>query len=86
MRVLIRSLAGDSRRFNRGTELDARLHFVLENIPPGNYELVVLGTMPAPGSKLVPVEFVKQPVTVANGSEVQVTLVVDVNAKPGGQP
>ena len=86
MRVLIRSMAGDSRRFNRGTELDARLHFVLENIPPGNFELVVLGTMPTSGAKVVPVEFMKQTVTVANGTEVKVTLVVDVNAKPGGQP
>lgn len=86
MRVLIRSVAGDSRRFNRYAELDARLHFVVENIPPGNYELVVNGVMPMTGGKIVPpVELLKQPVTVANGTELKVNLVVDLTAK-GGQP
>ena len=87
LQVLIRSVAGDLRRFRRQPELDARLHFVVENIPPGNYELVVLGITPSTGTKGVPpVEFVKQTITVANGTEVKVNLVVDVNAKPGGQP
>lgn len=85
LRVIIRSLAGDSRQFGRGTELDARLHFVLENIPPGNYELVVRG--PATGTKGgPPAELAKQTVTVANGTEVKVNLVVDLSARPGGQP
>ena len=87
MRVVIRSLAGDSRQFGRGTELDARLHFVLENIPPGNYELVVRGITPATGTKGgPPAELAKQTVTVANGTEVKVNLVVDLSPRPGGQP
>ncbi|MEP6818313.1 MAG: carboxypeptidase-like regulatory domain-containing protein, partial [bacterium] len=83
--MIIRSPAGDSRRFYHATDLDTRLHFILEDIPPGNYELVVLGTTPMTDDKgLPPVEFLKQTVTVANGAEVKVNLVVDVSAKPGG--
>ena len=85
--ALIRSVAGEARPFRRQTELDARFHFVLENIPPGNYELVVRGITPSTDTKGVPpVEFVKQTVTVANGTEVKVNLVIDVTPKPGGQP
>lgn len=84
--VILRSVAGDSRRLNRYAELDARFHFVVENIPPGNYELVVNKVMPMSGGKVgPPVELLKQPVTVANGAEVKVNLVVDLTAK-GGQP
>ncbi len=85
--VLIRSVAGEARTFRSQTELDARFHFVLENIPPGNYELVVRGITPATDTKGVPpVESVKQTVTVANGTEVKVNLVIDVSTRPGGQP
>ena len=38
-KLFVRSAAGDARRFNRVAESDGRLHFVSENIPPGNYEL-----------------------------------------------
>lgn len=86
IRVLVRSAPGDARQFLRQTELDARFHFVLENIPPGNYELVVRRVTQAPGPKPLPVELLKQAVTVANGAEVKVTLVVDLTAKEGGQP
>ena len=86
LRVVIRSVAGDPRRFIRYGELDARYHFVVENIPPGNYELAVSEVKPMSGGKLVPpVELLKQPVTVANGAEVTVNLVVDLTEK-GGQP
>ena len=46
LRVFVRSAAGESRQFNRIADSDARLHFVVENIPPGNYELVVSGITP----------------------------------------
>jgi hypothetical protein len=81
LRVSVRSAAGESRRFNRGADCDARLHFVIENIPPGNYELVVIGIEPGTGTA---VEFLKQTVTVSNGAEVKVNLVVD--PKKAGQP
>jgi hypothetical protein len=87
LRVILRSAASDSRRFNRGAELDSRLHFILENIPPGTYEVVVTGVTQAPGVKPPPppVEYLKQPVTIANGTETRLSLVVDLTAK-GSQP
>jgi hypothetical protein len=87
LRVLLRSPANESRRFNRGVELDSRLHFVLENIPPGSYELVVTGVKQTLGEKpMPPVEYLKQTVTVANGTETRASLVVDLGAKEGSQP
>jgi protocatechuate 3,4-dioxygenase beta subunit len=86
LHVLVRSAAADSRKFNRGAELDGRLHFVVENIPPGSYDLVVLGEVETPDPKPTPpVEFLKQTVRVSNGAEVNVNLVVDLTSKKGGQ-
>jgi protocatechuate 3,4-dioxygenase beta subunit len=86
--VIIRSATGAPRRFSRSAEVDGRLHFLLENIPPGTYDLIVRGpSTVVPGSKPVPpVEFLKQTVTVSNGVEVKVTLVVDLTGKKVGQP
>jgi protocatechuate 3,4-dioxygenase beta subunit len=84
IQVVIRSASGEARKLNRTAELDGRLHFLSENIPPGNYELVVRGISKAPGAK--PVEFQKQTVTVANGVEAKVNLVADVSATKGSQP
>jgi protocatechuate 3,4-dioxygenase beta subunit len=87
LRVVIRSPASESRRFNRGAEVDARLHFVVENIPPGNYEVVVTGVTQTPGAKPTPpVEYLKQPVTVTNAAETRVSLVVDLAATERSQP
>lgn len=83
MQVGVRSTSGDARKFSRIAELDGRLHFLIENIPPGTYELAVRGITRSPGVK--PVEFLKQPVTVANGVEAKVILAVDVTTK-GNQP
>jgi hypothetical protein len=86
LHVLVRSAAAESRRFNRMADLDDRLHFIMENIPPGSYELVVqgltqgLGTKPGP-----PAEFLKQSISVSNGAEAKVNLVVDLTAKKGRQ-
>jgi len=86
IRVAIRSASSDARRFNRMTEIDARLHFVIENLPPGNYELVVNGFSQTTGAKLVPpVELLKQTISVSNGAEAKVTLAVDLTTRKGGQ-
>jgi protocatechuate 3,4-dioxygenase beta subunit len=85
--VIIRSAPGASRKFLREAEMDSRLHFVAENIPPGTYELVVQSETAAPGAKPIPpAEFLKQTVSVSNGAEVKVNLVVDLTAKKGGKP
>jgi len=84
--VIIRSTPSASRRFNRQAKMDGRLHFVVENIPPGTYELVVQGVTSAAGAKPAPpVELLKQTVTVTNGVEVKLNLVVDLATK-GVQP
>jgi hypothetical protein len=82
--VTVRSATGNNRRFTRQMELDARFHFALENIPPGNYEISLTVTT-APGKDAPAYQPVKQTVTVANGSDAQLTLVFDVNARKGGQ-
>ncbi|HSS22115.1 MAG TPA: carboxypeptidase regulatory-like domain-containing protein [Pyrinomonadaceae bacterium] len=85
LQVMVRSASGDSRRLRRQTDLDARLQFVIENLPPGDYELIVRGVGPVTeGKPPVPVDFLKQTVTVSNGSETKVNLVVDL--KKGPQP
>jgi protocatechuate 3,4-dioxygenase beta subunit len=87
LRVILRSAANDSRQFSRGAELDSRLHFILENIPLGSYVLVVTGAEQSPGVKPTPpVEYLKQSVTIANGTEARLSLVVDLSAKQGSQP
>jgi hypothetical protein len=87
LRVILRSAANDSRQFSRGAELDSRLHFILENIPPGSYVVVVTGAAQSPGVKPTPpVEYLKQAVTIANGTETRLSLVVDLSAKQGSQP
>ncbi|HVQ40148.1 MAG TPA: carboxypeptidase regulatory-like domain-containing protein [Pyrinomonadaceae bacterium] len=87
LQALIRSAAGEARRFTRMAELDGRLHFVLENIPAGDYELVIRGiTRADQNAPTPPIEFLSQPITITNGIESKVSLTVDVNSKKGGRP
>ena len=84
--VLVRSPDGDAHSIRSYAEVDSRLHFVVEAIPTGTYDLVVSGVTRVPGGKAPqPVEFLKQKVTVTNGTETKVNLVVDV-AKAGDRP
>jgi protocatechuate 3,4-dioxygenase beta subunit len=86
LNVFVHSADGDAHSFSSFAQVDARLHFVLEAIPPGSYELTVTGVTRVPGGKSPrPVEFLKQTVTVTNGAETRLELVVDI-AKAGGQP
>jgi protocatechuate 3,4-dioxygenase beta subunit len=84
LQLSVRSAPGDNRRFTRSLEIDARNRFVIENIPPGNYELTLRAATADP-KEVSPIQPVKQTVTVANGAEAQVNLVLDVNAKKVGQ-
>jgi protocatechuate 3,4-dioxygenase beta subunit len=87
IQVILQSAPGGSRRLNRQAQMDGRLHFVVENIPPGTYELVVHSETSVPDAKSdPPAELLKQTVTVSNGAETRVNLVVDLTAKKGGQP
>lgn len=61
-----------------GAEVDARGRFVMEGLPPGEYQLR-LGGNTGRGGQRIPV--VVQNVSVTNGVETAVTLVLDLNAK-----
>jgi protocatechuate 3,4-dioxygenase beta subunit len=84
MSLTLRSAPGNNRRFSRQLEIDGRFHFVAENLPPGNYELLVRPVV-ADGKDAPGFEPVKQILTVTNGADAQVTLRFDVSAKKGGQ-
>jgi hypothetical protein len=76
LRVSIRSTTGGARQFS--DTVDARGHFVVENIPPGTYEMSVLSF----GPDHTPSTYVPVPrtVNVENGP-VQVVLVVNFAVK-----
>jgi len=82
LRLVLRSPAGDSRKFNRYVEMDSRNHFIIDSLPPGNYELYLQSS--TRDQKAPPFfEPVIRPVTVANASEVQATIVVNLAKKAG---
>lgn len=79
----LRSPAGDSRRYNRFLEIDSRSHFVAEDLPAGTYELFLRAD--TKDEKAAPLFApVIRTITVANGSEVQATLVVNLAPKNAG--
>ncbi len=79
LRVVIRSGTGDTGRVVRGVEVDARGHFLAENIPPGTYQLSLsaLGPDRTPSPAFAPVT---RTVNVESG-QVQVVLVVNLARK-----
>lgn len=79
LQVLIRSASGGARTFTGG--VDARGHFVVENIPPGTYEMSVMTF----GPDHTPSTYVPAPrtVNVENGP-VQTVLLVNFAAKKAG--
>jgi protocatechuate 3,4-dioxygenase beta subunit len=74
--VSLLAAGGGTGKASRYIEVDARGHFFAEEIPPGTYELTltVRGNTP-------PFEPVKRTITVANGAETQVVLVVTPGKK-----
>lgn len=61
-----------------GVEVDARGHFLIDGLPTGDYQLRLVGRIGQPGRPVPPV---LQNVSVTNGVETEVTLVIDLNAK-----
>ena len=80
----VRSASGENKGLNRFVEVDARNRFVLENVPPGSYELTLRATT-AEGKNATTIQSVKQNVTVSNGAEAHVTIVLDLTSKGGVQ-
>ena len=64
----------------RPTQIDARGHFLMDGIPPGNYELVVhfFGT----GAPQPPPPAAKREVSVQNGVVTDVIITIDLTTQP----
>ena len=83
---MYRPTNGDPHRFYRA-ELDARRHFVIKRLTPGDYELVI-GPMSVEisgerGSRMMNrMPTVRQTVTVVAGSDSEVTLVMTLKPEP----
>jgi Carboxypeptidase regulatory-like domain len=61
---------------------DSRGRFVIDGLPPGDYELwLTFQVRPVAGNLALSPKSVKQTVSVTNGAEAQVTIVVDLNEK-----
>ena len=76
LQVILRSATGGARPFNGVA--DARGHFVVENIPPGAYEVSVMSF--GPDKTTATYEPVPRTVNVESGP-VQVVLVVNFASK-----
>lgn len=69
----IQAVGGASHPYRRSVEVDARGHFLAENIPPGTYDLKAESRSETPAF-----EPVTRSITVSNGMEVPVTIVIDI--------
>jgi len=70
--------AGESMPVNRGAQVDARGHYVLEGLQTGQYELFLYVYMVA--GKPVRMSPIKQTVSVVNDVETEANFTVDLNA------
>jgi len=77
-RVSLNATAGGAQS-GRFMEVDVRGHFASSDIPPGTYVLTLSSSSNVPAF-----EPVTRTITVANGAETQVTLVVNLAAKKAG--
>ena len=90
LHVMYRPTNGDPNRFNRA-ELDARRHFVIKGLTPGEYELVI-GPMSVEvsgerGSRMMNrMPTVRQTVVVGAGADAEVTLVMTLKPEPPPRP
>jgi len=84
LQLSLRSPAGDNRKFQRNVNIDSRNHFLAEEVPPGNYELVLRALTTPRDEKAPPLfEPVVRNISVANGAEAQAILVVNMARKAG---
>jgi hypothetical protein len=74
----------EGARDNAFIQIDARGHFVITNLAPGAYEVMVQVGSGTPSSPYRPLPPQKQTVNVSNGSESEVTFVIDLTPKQGG--
>lgn len=75
----------EGAREGTGAPVDARGHFLIKNLSPGSYEVTIqVRAIGGPSPPHRPVPPPKELVTVTNGSESEVTFVVDVRPREGG--
>ena len=74
----------EGERAGAGIVVDARGQFVIRNLSTGTYEVTVQVGFGGPAARSRPVPPQKQLVMVTNGSESEVTFVVDLTPKEGG--
>jgi hypothetical protein len=79
--VRLKRAASDSTRPDWSTEADDRNRFLFEDLPPGDYELTVTGYVDVPGVPASRLPEVSRRVTVSNDGEIEITIVIDLNAK-----
>ena len=90
LHVMYRPTNGDPNRFYRA-ELDARRYFLIKDLTPGEYELMI-GPMSVEvsserGSRMMGrMPTVRQTVAVGAGAEVRVTLVMTLKPEPPPPP
>jgi len=70
---------GDPNNRNRSGDADARGHFLIEGLPAGSYELMVIAFLPE--SRMRP-PTAKQMVTVTDGAVTDVTVTIDLTPAP----
>ncbi|MDQ3817375.1 MAG: carboxypeptidase regulatory-like domain-containing protein [Acidobacteriota bacterium] len=83
MSAQVHPLAGDEGRV-RSVQVDQRGHFLIEGLPPGEYEVIIsayAGTFTPGKPPAIRFAPVKERVSVSNGAEAEVTLTFDPNAK-----
>ena len=80
MNVNIRS-AGEPKPDNIYTLVDSRGHFTVEGVAPGEYEITADGSIGNSPTSQVRLKKATQVVTVTNGAEAEVTLVLKTDAK-----
>jgi len=71
----------EGARDTAGGQVDSRGHFVINNLAPGTYEVMLQLAFPRPQRPIPPQ---KQEVTVTNDSESMVTFVINLAPKEGG--
>jgi hypothetical protein len=73
--------AGGGSAFERGVSTDVRGRFLISDVPSGNYEITLSQGYTTPARQLPQL---KQFVTVADDTEVEVVFTVDLKPKDGG--
>jgi protocatechuate 3,4-dioxygenase beta subunit len=76
--VEARRIGGGNAPNAHGAEADSRGHFIIENLPPGQYEVIIEAmVMPSPGKPPLRFKEARQTVSVTNDAKTDVTLILE---------